>query len=113
MFLHQDIHQETYASAVSNIIEFSWNVLNSAVWSVVVGLISLLLKNRPGGNVAYVEKYLYLMRVADPESESDSVDIRRFTGMKTAILGFVAQRTQQYNYWISDTNNSLMFQQLV
>ena len=65
---------------------------------MVVGLISLLLKNRPGGNVAYVEKYLYLMRVADPESESDSVDIRRFTGMKTAMLSFVAQLTQQYNY---------------
>ena len=56
------------------------------MWSVVVGLISLLLKNRPGGNVAYVEKYLYLMRVADPESESDSADIRRFTGMKTSWL---------------------------
>lgn len=86
---------------------------------MVVGLISLLLKNRPGGNVAYVEKYLYLMRVADPESESDSADIRRFTGMKTSWLfsltleilgcsmvkmkvicklGFVAQCTQQYNY---------------
>ena len=67
--------------------------------------------------MAYVEKYLYLMRVADPESESDSADIRRFTGMKTSWLfsltleilgcsmvkmkvirklGFVAQRTQQY-----------------